>query len=281
MNRFSISSGSSGILCLFGLLGGVLGVSSPTLAQIREDNTLPRSSQVRTDGNRWIITHGTQQKTNLFHSFRQFSVPEDNTASFQEVSPEVANIFVRVTGSGRSDINGTIEVRQLNGSISPANLFLLNPNGILFGSKAALNVGGSFIATTASRINFADGTQFIATDLQASPLLTVSTPIGLQFGNTPGSIVSQSTVQNTNRIGSHLQDPFGSDALGLRVLPDRTLALVGGALDLQGGGLVAGSEALEPGGRIELASVSAREQVSLIPSRYRLEFGICRSSPVW
>ena len=251
--------GSSGALLFWGLLG----LNLPALAQIQGDNTILRPSSVRTEGSRWIITDGTQQGANLFHSFRQFSVPEDNTASFQGIEPGVRNVFVRVTGAARSNISGAIELRQLNHSISSANLFLLNPNGILFGSKAALNIGGSFIATTADRVNFNDGTQFSATNPQASPLLTISTPVGLQFGHSPGSIINQSIVQNISSLGTPLQDAFTGNALGLRVLPGQTLALVGGSLDLQGGGLVAGSEAHQPGGRIELASVAGDESVSL------------------
>jgi filamentous hemagglutinin family protein len=254
-------------LCILGLLGS----HSTVHAQVRADRSLPRASRVRTEGNRWVITEGTQRGTNLFHSFEAFSVPENDIASFQGIDSDVANIFARVTGSLQSDINGTIETLQSSGSISPANLFLLNPNGIVFGPNAALNIGGSFIATSADRFTFADGTQFSATNPQASPLLTISTPIGLQFGANPGPITNQSIVENVDSTGELLLDPFStpefvSPALGLRVFPGRTLALVGGPVNLAGGWLVAGSEPTAPGGRIELASMGANEFVGLTPS---------------
>jgi filamentous hemagglutinin family protein len=253
-------------LCLNIALG--LGLLHPSVvqAQVRADRTLSRASQVNLEGNRWVITEGTSSGTNLFHSFEEFSVPENGTASFQGINPAIANIFARVTGQLRSDINGTIEALQTNGALSPANLFLLNPNGILFGPNARLNLGGSFIATTADRVWFADGVQFSASTPQDVPLLTVSTPIGLQFGENPGRLVNRSIAQNFSRTGEVLLDPSGSEARGLRVLPGQTLALVGGSITSRGGGLVAGSEGAEPGGRVELASVAANEFVELIPS---------------
>jgi filamentous hemagglutinin family protein len=261
-------------LCLNITLGLELFRPPMAQAQVRADRTLSRASQVDLDGNRWVITEGTLRGTNLFHSFEEFSVPENGTASFQGIDPAIANIFARVTGQLRSNINGTIEALQTNGALSSANLFLLNPNGILFGPNARLNLGGSFIATTADRIQFANGVQFSASTPQDVPLLTVSTPIGLQFGSNPGRIMNRSMAQNFSSSGEVLLDPFDGEARGLRVLPGQTLALVGGSIRLRGGGLVAGSENTEPGGRIELASVGANEVVRLIPSTMGWSLGV-------
>jgi filamentous hemagglutinin family protein len=228
----------------FCLSGGVffycLTTTSLSQAQITNDDTL--STDVNTPDNlNFKITGGRQTGGNLFHSFSQFSVPTGGLAIFDNAL-DVQNIFSRVTGGSVSNIDGLI---QANGS---SNLFLLNPNGIIFGSNAQLNIGGSFIATTANQIDFTDDSSFSATDLQSSPLLTVSIPIGLQFGETAGRIVNQSIIEDSSGF-----------SVGLQVQPGKTLALVGGDIFLDGGGLFA------PGGRIELGSVAGSSFVSLTP----------------
>ncbi|WP_013324732.1 filamentous hemagglutinin N-terminal domain-containing protein [Gloeothece verrucosa] len=205
-------------------------------AQITSDGTV--STQVTSsDHLNFMITGGTQAGKNLFHSFDKFSIPTGGSAIFDNAI-SVQNIINRVTGKSISHIDGLI---QTQGS---ANLFLLNPNGIIFGPNAQLNVGGSFIASTASQINFADGNIFSATDLQAPPLLSVSIPIGLQFREKAANIINQSNV---------------NDGFGLQVSSGNTLALVGGDIFLEGGNLTV------LGGRIELGSISAPAVVGLIP----------------
>ncbi|MEH1773711.1 two-partner secretion domain-containing protein [Nostoc sp.] len=219
------------------------------LAQIKVDSTLGTNSSIVTpelingkptdqiDGG---ATHGT----NLFHSFEHFSVLNGSTAYFNNAA-NIDNIITRVTGKSISNINGTLRAN------STANLFLINPNGIIFGPNASLNIGGSFVASTASSLNFADGTKFSATDPQSTPLLTVSVPVGLQFGATTGTIRNQSQASPGGAINA-LEAP-----VGLQVQPGKTLALVGGDLVLEGGNLTA------KGGRIELGSVALNSLVKM------------------
>ncbi len=148
-------------------------LASPVQAQqVMSDGTV--NTIVTRSGNVFTIDNGTTSGTNLFHSFQEFSIPTGGTALFNNAA-NIQNIFSRVTGGTVSNLDGII---RANGT---ANLFLLNPNGILFGSNARLNLGGSFIGTTAQAIKFADGTEFSAIPT-ASPLLTMSVPIGLQMG---------------------------------------------------------------------------------------------------
>lgn len=149
-------------------------------AQISSDGTLPTT--VTRSGNVFEITDGVTARTNLFHSFLEFSIPTGGTAYFNNAL-NIQNIISRVTGSSISDIDGLIKA---NGT---ANLFLINPKGIIFGSNASLDIGGSFVASTASSITFADGTEFSAVNSSASPLLTISVPIGLQYYGNEGDII--------------------------------------------------------------------------------------------
>ena len=122
---------------------------------------------------------------------------------------EIETIFSRVTGTTISNIDGLI---QTNGR---ANLFLLNPNGIQFGSGASLNLGGSFFGSTANSLVFDDGTTFSSLDTSTTPLLSMSVPTGVQWNqSTPNAI----TLHN-----STLAVPVGE-----------TLTLMGGDLRLSG-----------------------------------------------
>ncbi|MCL1466080.1 filamentous hemagglutinin N-terminal domain-containing protein [Argonema galeatum] len=265
-----------------------LATTNPTVAQVIPDATLPTNSIVTPQNNTNLIEGGTSSGSNLFHSFAEFSIQTDTQVRFNN-SLQIQNIFSRVTGNSVSNIDGLIEA---NGT---ANLFLINPNGIIFGPNARLNIGGSFLASTANSIKFADGTSFSATAGQTTPLLTVSVPVGLQFGETPQRIVANKPVGSGNitippsnidrnqykdfptvppqlivdealtRIGNLVGKLLISRS-GLVVKSGQTLALVGGDIALEGGILGAREDASTPGGRIELGSVAGGSSVSITPT---------------
>jgi filamentous hemagglutinin family protein len=213
--------------------------SNPTLAEIVPDTTLPTNSTVTPSGNTRVIEGGTRKGDNLLHSFREFSfsiLTSDTTGDTALFNNDLAvkNIITRVTGGSPSNIDGMIQAR------GSANLFFINPRGIIFGHNASLDIGGSFVATTANSMKFADGTEFSANG--NVPLLTVSVPIGLQFGNNPGEIIQSNPID----LPLEMQVPSG-----------KTLALVGGNISLKSSTLTAF------GGRIELGSVTGGGFVNL------------------
>ncbi|QDL07389.1 hypothetical protein DP113_05215 [Brasilonema octagenarum UFV-E1] len=212
-------------------IGGVFSLFGDcAVAQVIPDGTLPNNSSVQTERSSFNITGGTQAGSNLFHSFREFSVPTNSTALFNNTA-DIQNIISRVTGNSISNIDGLIR------SLGTANLFLINPNGIIFGQNARLDIGGSFFATSANSMKFADGFEFSATDPKATPLLTISVPTGLQYANNASSVeVRESSLQ---------------------VTPGKTLALVGGNVSIDAGQL------LVPGGRVELGGVAGNGNIGL------------------
>ncbi|MEH2332605.1 S-layer family protein [Nostoc sp.] len=213
-------------------------------AQITADGTV--NTTVSQNSNNFIITNGSAANSNLFHSFRQFTVPTGTSAIFDLINtPNISSIFSRVTGGNISHIDGVIQTINSN---NPVSLFLINPSGIVFGPNAQLNIGGSFVGTTANSIKFADGVEFNATTTTAALLLTINVPVGLQFGQNSGAI----TVQNS--INGISQNP-----LGLQVSSGKTLALLGNNINIAGGVLKTVN------GSIELASVQSGE-VRLSPT---------------
>ncbi len=224
--------------------------NSSLQAQVVPDNTLGNeNSQVNSvSPQEQQIEGGAIRDTNLFHSFSEFNIGENQIVNF--VNPaNIENIFSRVTGNNISGIQGSL------GVLGNANLFLINPNGISFGESASLNVNGSFIGTTATSINFTDGTSFDTNPASGEPLLTINQPNALQFGNQPGTIINRSQSFEQAEITNQ----FNSNGLpaGLAVPIGETLALIGGEIIAEGGNFTAA------GGKIELGSVGANSTVGI------------------
>ncbi|MEM7581518.1 MAG: filamentous hemagglutinin N-terminal domain-containing protein, partial [Cyanobacteria bacterium P01_A01_bin.80] len=231
-----------GIGFLSGLISGLLtsGIVLPVAAQVTSDGTT--NTTVNSTGNNFNILNGIQKGNNLFHSFGEFSISKGGSATFNN-STGVVNIINRVTGGNISNIDGLIKAQ------GNANLFLVNPAGIVFGENARLDIGGSFLGTTAESILFEDGFEFNAVNPQSETLLTVSVPVGLQMGSKSSSI----TVQGNGHAitgGAFFPLNLNDTATGLQVNPGETLGLVGKEINLTGGIVRV------PGGNIQLSSIS-------------------------
>jgi filamentous hemagglutinin family protein len=230
------------VLCLSAICSFTI-APTDVKAQITPDGTV--NTQTQQEGNNVDITGGTREGNNLFHSFEEFSIPTGEEASFLNEA-DIENIFTRVTGDSVSNIDGILRAQ------GSANLFLMNPSGIIFGENASLDIGGSFVGTTANSIEFADGNQFSAEDTTQKSVLTVSVPVGLGFmGNSPGPILVNGKGNQITPSTSKSPTSVQESTTGLLVDSGETLALIGGDVNLNGGTLKA------PGGRVELGSVNS------------------------
>ncbi|MBF2046915.1 MAG: filamentous hemagglutinin N-terminal domain-containing protein [Elainella sp. C42_A2020_010] len=234
---------------------GLFAFNPAAIAQITPDTTLGnegsrviRNVRIR-DLESDRIDGGARRGANLFHSFEQFDVSEERGAYFTNPSG-VRNIFSRVTGGNRSEILGQLGVIQAGSDsiLGNANLFFMNPNGILFGRNSRLDVGGSFIGTTANAIQFGEDSFSANNPTVPSPLLTVN-PSALLF--------NQITAQATDGIESR----------GFLSVPtDQSLLLVGGAAgpNLASRGVVISNSAVQaPNGQIEIVGFSGLGNLGL------------------
>ena len=204
--------------------GGLL-FPSDAYGQIIPDNTLGAESSVLTPGAVIdLIEGGATRGSALFHSFTDFNVNTGQQVYFANPTG-IENILSRVTGFSPSQMDGLLGV---NGS---ANLFFLNPNGIIFGPDAQLDVEGSFVASTSDRFRFADGNEFRATDPNDAPLVTVNIPLGLQLGpDAPAALVSEADLET----GRDLRLSAGSvTSTGLLSAPNGEVRVEGAAGDVQ------------------------------------------------
>lgn len=207
-----------------------------------------------------LIQGGAVRGANLFHSFREFNVSTGRGAYFDN-SVGAENIISRVTGINSSNIQGIL------GVLGSGNLFLINPNGIIFGPGASLDVNGSFVATTASALQFGNQGLFSATNPEPPSALLTIRPSAFLFNQiVPGNIVNRSSVP----LGESLSGPL----FGLQVSDGRSLLMIGGNVELDGGGLNALGGSIQLGGLAEpgvvnLGFAGNRIQFNLPPDRLR------------
>jgi filamentous hemagglutinin family protein len=178
---------------------------------------------------------GLTRGNNLFHSFARFDLTAGDVATFTGPAT-IQNILCRVTGGSASSIDGTI-----HSGIAGANVFFINPSGILFGPNAVIDVSGSFAASTANYLKLSDNARFVASlDADDSGLSTAPVSVFGFLGGNSGSIsVNQSTLAVPN---------------------GKTLSLVGGDVTVDGGKVQA------PQGQINVVSVRSSGEVPADPT---------------
>src|SRR4051794_4644507 len=203
-------------------------VAGPVQAQIVTDGSVGPKVNLRGGEIEIGAKLGTRRGDNLFHSFEKFGIATGQAATFTGPST-IKNVISRVTGGEVSNIDGTLASK-----VGQADLYFLNPAGIMFGPNAKLDVPGSFHVSTAHELRFADGARFSALD-KAGSGLTVAPPEAFGFlGEAPKAIQV--------------------DRSQLRLTPEKVLSLVGGDLMIDGGQI--GSLRTEDG-VVQLVSTAA------------------------
>jgi filamentous hemagglutinin family protein len=208
----------------------VLAVFGVSHAQITLDGSLGPAGALT--GPNFVIpaSVGQTRGSNLFHSFGLFNVLTGESANFTGPS-SINNIIGRVTGGQKSTIDG-----KISSEIAGANLFLINPAGMVFGPNASLDVKGSFHVSTADYLKFADGAKFHA-DLAKQSTLSTS-PVSA-FG-----FLSQNPA------------PITIDGSTLHLPLPQTFSIVGGDINIQD------AELLTFNGRINIVSVASPGEVN-------------------
>ena len=230
------------------LVGSTVGyLSQPAAAQIIPDETLgEESSVVNTVAPQVeLIEGGAQRGEHLFHSFEEFNIDEGWTANF--ANPEgIFNILSRVTGENPSQLFGTL------GVLGEADLFFINPNGVVFGPNARLEIPGSFTASTADSLILPGGGEFSATNPGVPPLLTVDVevPIGVRFDDELAAALGSEAVLE---VGQDLTLSGGEVVSeGLLYAPEGHVAVEGVAGNVQVQDLAAQSAVLSASGNLVL-----------------------------
>jgi len=232
---------------LFAVAACLLG-AGPALGQIVRDGSIGPGVEIQPEGPDYALPEdfGERRGDNLFHSFSDFNLSAEESATFSG-SAGIESVFARVTGGEASSIDGL-----LRSTIDGAHLFLLNPYGVQFGRNARLDIAGSFTASTADYLRLGSGadTTFFDTHGDTSVLSTESLAA---FGFWDDTLAAPIDVE-----GSLLEVPEGE-----------TLGLIGGDLSLHGefhlgeDPDVENSTLVAPGGRIELVSVASGGEVVL------------------
>ena len=221
---------------------------------IKPDSTLGAENSIpETQGDNTFIEGGASRGINLFHSFEEFNIDEGKAAYFTVGDTAIENIFSRITGSDPSDILGTLGTcisSDCPNAKPAAALYFINPNGIFFGPEASLDLGGSFVATTANAIEFGErGIYGTAPSEIGSDLLTV---------NPSAFLFNQPIAQTLNSIESRAN---------LSVLENHSLLLVGGRLspnETSTGDIVIREGRLRsPGGQIAIGGLTAFGKIEL------------------
>jgi len=191
---------------------------------IKLDGTVGTAGKIDLPGPNYAIKpeYGKQSGANLFHSFQQFNVHKNESATFSGPA-SVKNIISRVTGGSASWLDG-----KLASTISGADLYFLNPAGVMFGSNASLDLSGSFHVSTADYLRMGASERFYSKPM-ADEILSVAAPSAFGFLSDKPAMIS---IEGKGLIPA---DQWDGKPAGLSVPEGKTLSLIGGDIEIRNG----------------------------------------------
>jgi len=242
-------------ISLSATLSALLTLSLPGTAQVTLDGSMGHAGPILPLNNsvyEIFANDGQIRGHNLFESFGLFNIDAGQAAIFfGPANPgSIDNLIIRVTG-GQSIIDGV-----LTSTMPLANVWLIDPNGLVFGSHAAINTAGSLYVSTADYLKFTDGT-LLETHFNSHPLLTAATPEAFGFlgTNSPATIDFKGTAMATG-IG-------------------KTFAAVAGDININAGNYDAntihGTYLQASSGNIDLASMAGNGEVGISNNNLQID----------
>lgn len=249
------------------------GIASPVFADpahpkgISTDGSLGQKIHLQGPDYEIKAEYGKQAGRNLFHSFQQFNIHSNESTVF--AGPDsVQNIISRITGNETSWIDG-----KLRSEIAGADLYLLNPAGIMFGPNAFLDLTGSFHVSTADYLKMDENDQFFSQPIE-NELLSSAPPSAFGFLGNNASLIS---FEGRGQIS---EDEWDGNPAGLSVPEGKTISVAGGDIEIKNGAWFEATEYNElgyvnphgekllgslnaPGGRINMTGIASAGEVSI------------------
>ena len=200
---------------------------------------------------------GTTVGHNVFQSFSQFNISKGQTVTFEEDNKGfVDNVIARVSGKDVSQINGTLRVTPDGGR---ANFYLLNPNGVLFGNGASIDVPGDFHVTTAHFIKFQDGAKYGSDPVHSRLTSAAPASFGFTSGNKSNNVL-------LGGKGAIVVDGANLDATSSQ----KSIDLVANKITIENGAKISSQSSGDPkdAGDIRLVAAKGNTNVTLKRDAY-------------
>ena len=199
--------------------------NSHLVAEVVLDGTLGPEKVLEGPDFEILSEYGRQEGNNLFHSFSQFDLNKEQSATFTG-DETIQNIIGRVTSGKYSIIDGTLRTQ-----IPRVDLYLVNPGGFIFGPNAKLDLQGSIHLSTAHQIKLGSQGVFNAAPSQENHLVSVPPSAFGFLGGPPAKISIQQSQIGTGQ--------------------GKTFSLIGGEIDINAARLRAIS------GQVNLVSIGS------------------------